>query len=463
MILNSLFILSYFLILGFVIFKTRSSKDSTESDFLLSGRKLTLPAFIATLASTWYGGVFGVGEYTVLFGISQWVVFGLPYYIFAIIFAFFLAGKIRETKITSIPEGIKQKYGQIPSDLASLFVFLLVNPAPYLLAVATLLGFVFGVPNLVLLLAVLIGSFSAVYVSSGGLNSVVQTDKIQLVLMYSGFALLLIFSIFEFGPITNMVASLDPIMLDPLGGQTIQYILVWFFIASWTLVDPGFHQRVAATKDINTAKKGILYSTLAWAVFDFLTLFTGLYGVVYLENLDNASLVYLILGEQVLPSFLNSLFLVGVLATIMSTLDSYLFLSGQTLGRDFMQRFFPKTSTIKLTRFGIAISLLLAIILSYLAPSIISLWYVIGTICIPALILPVIGVYIKQFEMNSFFVSIYIISTFLVSFVWLMMGDIFTFTSFLGVEPFYPGMLTGIIIFLIYKISKISFFNTKSD
>ncbi len=461
MFLDLFFVAIYFVIITFIVFKSRHKKDSSEVDFLLSGRKLTLPAFIATLVSTWYGGIFGVGEYTVLSGVSQWFVFGLPYYIFAILFAFFLAGKIRDSKITSIPEAIKTKYGQTASDLTSICVFLLVNPAPYLLAVATLLGFIFGVSDFVVLLAVIVGLFSAVYVSVGGLNSVVNTDKIQLILMYGGFALLLIFSIFKFGSIPEMFGNLDPIMLDPLGGQTIQYALVWFFIAMWTFVDPGFHQRTAAAKSAEVAKKGILYSVVAWAIFDFMTLITALYGVVYLSNLENPALVYPILSQEVLPPALNSLFLVGILATIMSTLDSYLFLSGQTLGRDFMQRFFPKVSTVKLVRIGVGVSLALAVALLYLFPSIISLWYVIGSICIPALIIPVIGIYIKSFEMDRIFVSIHIVFAFLVSLVWMLMGDIFTFTTFLGIEPFYPGMFTGILIFIFYKILNLKSKNDK--
>ena len=49
-------------------------------------------------------------------------------------------------------------------------------------------------------------------------------------------------------------------MLDPLGGNSLQYLLVWFFIASWTFIDPGFYQRCSAAKNPDTAKKGILFS-----------------------------------------------------------------------------------------------------------------------------------------------------------------------------------------------------------
>ncbi|MBT3608146.1 MAG: sodium:solute symporter family protein, partial [Candidatus Marinimicrobia bacterium] len=65
-----------------------------------------------------------------------------------------------------------------------------------------------------------------------------------------------------------LIQSTPESHLDPLGGNTIQYILVWFFIAAWTFVDPGFYQRCAAAESPEIAKKGLLISIGFWAVFD---------------------------------------------------------------------------------------------------------------------------------------------------------------------------------------------------
>ena len=39
-------------------------------DYLLAGRRLTLPAFVATLVTTWYGGILGVGEVSVIVAVA---------------------------------------------------------------------------------------------------------------------------------------------------------------------------------------------------------------------------------------------------------------------------------------------------------------------------------------------------------------------------------------------------------
>ena len=65
--------------IGFFTFRRRKKGVSAADEFLLAGRTLTLPAFVATLVSTWYGGIIAVGEYVYDNGIVTWIVFGVPY------------------------------------------------------------------------------------------------------------------------------------------------------------------------------------------------------------------------------------------------------------------------------------------------------------------------------------------------------------------------------------------------
>src|SRR5512137_913758 len=89
----------------------RRTRTSGRLDYLLAGRRLTTPAFVATLVATWYGGVLGVGEYSFRYGISNWLVFGVPYYLAALIFAFALAGRLRRGAALSIPDQLAAAYG----------------------------------------------------------------------------------------------------------------------------------------------------------------------------------------------------------------------------------------------------------------------------------------------------------------------------------------------------------------
>lgn len=450
------FVGSYFFFLIWISWK-KGWKAESEEDFLLSGRKVTLPAFIATLVSTWYGGILGIGEWSYQFGISQWLILGVPFYIFSALFAIFLAGKIRLNKALTIPEAIANRYSKRAGRISALPIFILVSPAPYILMLGLLFQFITVGDAPFLFYASLVALFSVLYITIGGFGAVIRTDILQVVLMFGGFIMLLIFAIMEFGGFGTLFNHLPAGHLDITGGYTWQYILVWFFIALWTFVDPSFHQRAAAAESPETARKGIFYSIAFWMAFDFLTCFTGLYAFAILgDGLEQPVLAYPVLADQILPIGFKGLFFLSLLATIMSTLDSYLFISGQTLGRDYLLKYFPGSNPNFLTRISILISALIGILLIIIYPSVIDLWYVIGSVFIPGLLIPVLGIYLKPFQFPARIVYASIIGCTMISLIWLILGTVIPQPqggyAFYGVEPFYPGLFLAILLWIYGKV-----------
>src|SRR5216117_1146229 len=99
------------------------------ADYLVAGRRVTLPALVATLVATWYGGILGVGEYSYRYGVSNWLVFGVPYYIGALLFALFFARRARGTALYTIPDLLDHAYGRRPALLGAVAVFALAAPS----------------------------------------------------------------------------------------------------------------------------------------------------------------------------------------------------------------------------------------------------------------------------------------------------------------------------------------------
>ncbi|MEE2876454.1 MAG: sodium:solute symporter family protein, partial [Candidatus Neomarinimicrobiota bacterium] len=342
----------------------RTNQKQNYTDYLLASRRLTLVPFTASLVATWYGGILGVGEFTYLYGISNWVVLGLPYYIFALLFAFFIAGRIRDENFTTIPDRLSHYYGEGAGAIGAGLVAILTTPAPYMLSCALLITFLF---NISLLPAILITTVvSLIYIYNGGFRSVIRTDIFQFFLMFIGFSLLVITCFREVGGFHVMKQGLPELHLTWHGGNTTQYILVWFFIALWTFIDPGFYQRCAAAKSPSVAKRGILVSIGFWAIFDFLTLSAGLYSRLLLPEGPEAVLALPSLGLMVLPPITKGLFFTGLLATIMSTIDSFGFISGITIGRDILWRMGKQRDEVAATKIGLLITAVISLLLAWL-------------------------------------------------------------------------------------------------
>jgi len=441
-------ILIYFIaVLVVGIYRTRA--DSV-SDYMLMGRKMTLPAFVMTLVSTWYGGILGVSEYSTSYGISNWVIFGLPYYVFGIAFALLVARRARALEVSSLPEILVSDYGQVAGRLASIWVLLLASPAPYILTLGLILNFFLGIN---LALSIVIGTlFSLLYILNGGLTSVIRTDKIQFILMFTGFAVILIVLSLSYMNPVELWSTLPESHKSWTGGHNLGYILAWFFIGSWTMVDPGFHQRVYATSTQDVARRGILIAVLFWFIFDLMTTFTGLYAFSFLPTGTIPSQAFLALGNQVLPLGLQGLFYIGILATVMSTLDSNALVSGITLGKDILASFtlLQRYSVNFLIKASMIVVLCLGILMAIWMPSVIDLWYTFGTIAIPALLLPTLfSIFNKPLPRPAVLLNLTI--TPLVSVLWFLFGKIDEWSYFWGLEPFYPGLLCSLFILILSK------------
>jgi len=447
---------AYVLILVFLGYRAyRHTDGKSTEDFLLGNRLLSLPAFIATLVTTWYGGILGVGEFAYIYGISSWFVFGLPYYVFAGIFAIILAGKIRKAGHITIADMFYTHHNRAVGILGSVFLIFMTTPAPYILMVALLLQIILGWSFIFCLLFGTI--ISTCYVYFGGFRSIIQTDKFQFFLIYSGFLIMFIFLIIDFGGPSYLSERLPPLHLSWHGGNTFQYILVWFFLASWTFIDPGFHQRCAAARSTGIARRGIIISILFWFIFDLLTISTGLYAVVILHDIDPV-LAYPLLADKILPHFFKGIFITGLLAVIMSTIDSFTFLSAITFGRDLLWRFkkVKETAINRYTRIGLVITALLSVFLCLLFPSVIELWYVIGSLFIPPMILPLVTAYYPGLKLSGNHTLFIMIFSFSLSFFSFVFGQFNIKDGYPGylfaIEPFFPGILACLFLYLLFKI-----------
>ncbi len=438
----------------------RRSRGPDDEGYLLAGRSLTLPAFVATTVSTWYGGILGVGEYSYRFGISNWLVFGVPYYLAAALFAFFLAERARRAPVLTLPEQVERRYGRGPAALAASLVLLTTLPAAYLLSLGLLLKTSFGLslPWGVALAAL----FSVVYVWSGGFRSVLRTDLLQFVLMFGGFALLLAVLVGRHGFWAFLQGHLPPSHFEWHGGNAPQAIFVWYFIALGTLVEPSFYQRCFAARSPAVARRGLLLSIGAWALFDALTTFSGLYARALLPELGDAQAAEAFprLAALTLPPGLLGLFTISLFATVMSTVDSYLFLAASTLGRDLLGRGRgapasqdPSPAAGKLTtrtRQGLVLAALAAAGLALASPSVVSLWHDLGTVGTCTLLVPVLGAFIPRLRMSPRGATAAMLAGLLVSLTWLARARWAPEQGFpLGLEPIYPGLGAASLIWLL--------------
>ena len=159
------------------------------------------------------------------------------------------------------------------------------------------------------------------------------------------------------------------------------------------------------------------------------------------------------MGDLLLPPVFFGLFFVGLLATIMSTIDSLGFISAFTFGRDIVGQISNrKWDSIYLTRIGLIVMAFLAVMFAYLLPSVVKLWYVIGSVIVPGLLIPFLATFTK-FSINRKQIIFLMQIPVIISVGWFIFNN-YIDCELLNIEPFYPGMIASAVLFIIINQKK---------
>ena len=301
-------------------------------------------------------------------------------------------------------------------------------------------------------MAIFIGiTISALYALRGGFTAVVRTDKFQFLLMFFGFALILWNLINQYGGYSFIQNNTPHYLLEIPGNFDWKSIFVWGFIALITFIDPGFFQRSFSGLDTKTIKFGILTSILFWILFDLMTITTGIYAASILTEVHSSP--YLDLAKLILPPVSYSIFIIALLSIVMSTIDSFTFISAYTIGMDLTSILSKKKTFILNTKVGLIISSLIAFILAIFFSNAIEIWYIAGSIAVPVLLIPIV------FGLNNIklnFPVFQMIIPFFITLFWIIDGfnnlDNSGYPEYtFDLDPMYPGILSSIFIAFIFN------------
>ena len=369
-------------------------------DFALAGRRLTAPLLVGSLVATYYGldVTFGSSETAYLEGISTFFVYSLPFYLAYLGVALAIAPRLVNLDVQSLPDACVHFYGaglRLPATLATMLYSLPILS----IAGLGLVGHVFfGLDPVV---AGLIGAcIAATYTLLGGLLADTLTDTIQFLVMCAMLACAALVAMTNVGTYDSIRASMNPVVFEPLGSLSVSDILIYATVALSPLVDPAFYQRIFAAESAKTVKRALLISIIFWMAFDWLVIYLGMVGKYMVDQgmfsakLDETE-VLLHVTTHLLPTGLLGLFVAGIIATAMSTVDSYALIASSSVVYDGWHRFkkhgLTEEQLILFTRIGIVVMVVLALILSYRFERFRDGWIFMASILVSSVFVPLMA------------------------------------------------------------------------
>lgn len=359
------------------VFFARTSISNSD-DFMVAGRSLPLFVVIGTLLATFVGSGTVVGGASFIYQYGPWAaIWNLSGGIVGAIILYFIAGKVRQSEIYTVPEMMEKRFGASTRLISSIFILLAyVGITAYqFTGGAYVLQLTTGIP---LEIGAIIMFVLVVFLTmSGGLFSVAYSDALSAILIVIGFLIGVPFALNAVGGIEGLALSLPETAKSWNGGLTLPQ-LIGFFLPLFLLVlgDQNMYQRFAASKSQDVARKSAFGFVISNALVIFLTIILATTSIVLFPNItpDTAILQLAIDG---VPLVIGLLILCASVAFIITTGTSYLLSASGNIVHDLFLRYNKKEMSEKnliwFNRFTILVLGTLAYVLGQFFPSVLAI------------------------------------------------------------------------------------------
>ncbi len=191
------------------------------------------------------------------------------------------------------------------------------------------------------------------YTTVGGFKAVAYSDFVQGILMLLcliGLPIVAFPAAGGFSGVMNALGAIDPALLRPMGefGVTAAGVASasgFVAIGFAFLGSPQLLTRFMAARDQKHIVDGGFWAVLCVIGFDVGAVFSGMAGRILFPGLIDPELVLPEMSAALFPAFFTGVFLVVVLAAIMSTVDSLLILASSAVVRDVWQKALGSTAS----------------------------------------------------------------------------------------------------------------------
>lgn len=338
-------VIVYILVLvGMGLFGGRKVKGA--DDFAAADKKYGAPVIFASLAASYVGGGFSVGNAAAAFenGVGMTAAL-LGFGVVTVLVGKYIAPGVRRFQGVSSTGGIAAAaYGKGAGVLTGLCGFLCCAGVvgAQMEGMGVTLHTLLGVSPTV---GVLIGcGVVLLYSTIGGMGAVIAADMVQFFLLALGMPLLLFAALSRAGGVGAVLAATPPSFFNPLNGRSgAAFLSLLLTMALGEALVPPYTQRLLIGKDLRAASRGTVAAGL-FAVPFFLI--TGLIGLTAraLAVTDNAADAMPRLILTVLPVGVRGLVMAAMVSILLSAADGFLNGAAVSLVQDVIAPLCPTLS-----------------------------------------------------------------------------------------------------------------------
>ena len=348
----------YLGIMAFIGWYAGRKTNSIGDFFVLSGKAGVVVSGIAYFSTQFSMGTF-LGTPGTIYGVGYaGMAISVPGAVFCMILPALLIGRKLITLghkygFLTIADYLTDRYHskKMSGVLGVMMLFFLVPMMGAQIIGAGVIVHVFtGLPEWVGVVGM--GIIVILYCMSGGMKGAMMTDVIQGSLMIATAVVTFIVSVVMGGGFSNInhtLQSMNEAYLTFPGANGympwtyyVSNIVLWSF---FTMGQPHLFTKFFAMKDHKTMFKAILLGTAGMFFSATLIEWAGVNGIASIQNIEKADQIIPMILQRGMNPFLASIFIAGIVAAGMSTIDGILVTTTGAVTRDIYQKIINKNAT----------------------------------------------------------------------------------------------------------------------
>jgi SSS family solute:Na+ symporter len=304
-------------------------------------------------------------------------------------------------ELKTVGDFLELRYGRSVRAITSLLLWMgsLAIPAAQLIAIASILNVVAGVPKYAGCL--IGGGVVIVYFTAGGLLTSAWVNMVQLAVKLGGFAVALPLALHGVGGwrAVRAVRADDAAYWNPWHGGGSGWMLA--LLGPAFIVSPGLLQKIYGARDDRAVRLGVGLNALGLLLYAGVPPLMGMIARARFPQLPNPELALPMILMHGVPPLVGSLVLAAVFSAEISAADAGLFMLTTSLAQDLYKRFVnPRADdrrVLAVTRGAAVVCGAIAVGLAIVSPTIIGVIGVFYGLLVVSLFVPVLaGLYMGR-------------------------------------------------------------------
>jgi len=441
-----------FLVVIFGVSVISSRKIETSDDYVMANFSLGFFPIAGTVIATVAGSAALIGAAGKGYEIgTSYLTTVMSQVMFTIVFVIIVGPAIRKLKLYTIPDLFVRRFGRSSALIPAVIVGLFYMVPTFGMQLVGMSSILTSIIDINIFWGIIIGfAVSVTFTLMGGMFSVAWTDAVQTVVILAGVVLMFLFGLNHIGGVEVLKEETPKHLFDffSIGGMEL---FNWFMVfGPFYMVWQTTWQRISAAKSTKTATWSVSTGFIIAGVIQVLAVFIGIMAIQSLGTDLAPDDVYTQFMVELFPASIGGLFMVSLLAALLTGATSFLLSGAINVSKDIYQGWVnPEAEdlkVLKISRYSVFGMAIIGLFIALFITDIITIYQFALSFTAVTLTAPVIAVFFwKRATKTGVIVSM--IGSLIVTAVWGLSGQPF------GMHEIAPGLVVSIILLIIVSLN----------